>query len=261
MPWMPILASEHGDTIDLVILLTHLVMLAAFVAWGGFFAFAVFRFRGSKNPAADYDGLKSRLPYVAVALMAIAEGVILLAVSFPFWDSHVVAGAERAENPFEVRVLGQQFQWNIHYPGKDSEFGRTAPELVDELENPVGLDSSDPLGEDDITARNMLYVPVNRPVVVYVSSKDVIHSFNLPEFRVKQDAIPGMRVPLTFTATMTTAELRELTGNDRRDFEIACAQLCGLGHFQMRGFVRVVEQSEFDEWYENRLEIKREYGD
>lgn len=261
MPWMPILASEHGGTIDLVILLIHVVMLVAFIAWGGFFAFAVFRFRRSRQPKADYDGLKSRVPYVAIGLMALVEGIILLTISFPFWESHVVAGAENAENPFEVRVLGQQFQWNVHYPGKDGQFGRTDPTLVDEMENPIGLDDRDPLGEDDVTARNMLYVPVNRPVVVHLSSKDVIHSFNLPEFRVKQDAIPGMRVPVTFTATMTTDQLRELTGNDRRDFEIACAQLCGLGHFQMRGFMRVVEADAYEAWYENRLEIKREYGD
>lgn len=261
MPGMPILASEHGSTIDLVVLLTHVVMLIAFLAWGGFYAAALIKFRRSKNPAADYDGLKSKAPYVAIGLMALAEGIILLAISFPFWDDYIVEGAERVEDPFEVRVLGQQFQWNVHYPGKDGQFGRTDPALVDELDNPVGLDDSDPLGEDDITARNMLYIPVNRPVVAHISSKDVIHSFNLPEFRVKQDAIPGMRVPVAFTATMTTAQLRELTGNDRRDFEIACAQLCGLGHFQMRGFVRVVEPAEFDEWYENRLEIKREYSD
>lgn len=261
MPFLPILASEHGGTIDLVIVLIHVVMLLAFIAWGGFFAYAVFRFRKSKNPSANYDGLKTKAPYIAVAAMALAETVILVTISFPFWEEHVVAGAERAQNPFQVRVLGQQFQWNIHYPGKDGQFGRTDPFLVDELDNPVGLDPSDPLGEDDITARNMLYVPLNRPVVVYVSSKDVVHSFNVPEFRVKQDAIPGMRIPVAFTATMSTAELRELTGDDRRDFEIACAQLCGLGHFQMRGFVRVVEQAEFEEWYENRLEIKREYSD
>jgi cytochrome c oxidase subunit II len=261
MPWMPILASEHGGTIDLVLVLIHLVMLAALLLWGGFFAYSVVRFRRAKQPNADYDGLKSRIPYVAVALMALVEGVILVAISFPFWEEHVVAGAERAENPFEVRVLGQQFQWTVHYPGADGQFGRTLPELVEELDNPVGLDPTDPFSDDDIVARNMLYVPVNRPVVVHLSSKDVIHSFALPEFRVKQDAIPGMRIPVTFTATMTTAELREMTGNDRRDFEIACAQLCGLGHFQMRGFVRVVQQDEFDAWYQNRLEIKREYED
>jgi cytochrome c oxidase subunit 2 len=258
---MPILASEHGGTIDLVILLIHLVMLAAFIAWGTFFVVSIVKFRRSKHPKADYDGLKSRLPYVAIAVMAFAEAVVLLAISLPFWHHYIVSGAEHTENPFEVRVIAQQFQWNIHYPGEDGAFGRTDPALVDELDNPVGLDSEDPLGEDDVTARNMLYIPVNRDVVVYVSSKDVIHSFNLPEFRVKQDAIPGMRVPITFKATMTTDELRAQTGNDRRDFEIACAQLCGLGHFQMRGFVRVVEQGAYDEWYENRLEIKREYGD
>ncbi len=261
MPYLPILASDQGGTIDYVILLIHIVMGISLLGWGAFFVYPLVRFRQSKNPKANYDGLKSKLPFVAIAVMALVEAVILLAVSLPYWEHHVVAGAEHAENPFEVRVIGQQFQWNIHYPGLDAVFGQTDPTLVDELDNPVGLALDDPAGEDDITTRNMMYVPVNRDVVVHLSSKDVIHSFFVPEFRVKQDAIPGMRVPMTFTPTMTTDELRSVTGIDTRDFEIACAQLCGLGHFQMRGFVRVVEQEAFDAWYQNRLEIKREYAD
>lgn len=261
MPGMPLIASEHGGTIDYVILLIHVLMLVALLAWGGFFVFALFKFRRKKHPVADYDGLKSKWPYIAIGAMAVAETILLIGISLPFWHTQIVAGAQFAENPFEVRVIGQQFQWNIHYPGNDGVFGRTSPDLVDELDNPVGLDNDDPAGEDDITTRNMLYVPLNRDVIAHVSSKDVIHSFNLPEFRVKQDAIPGMRVPVTFTPTMSTEELRERTGIETRDFEIACAQLCGLGHFQMRGFVRVVSEAEFATWYENRLEIKREYGD
>lgn len=261
MPWMPILASEHGETIDLVMVLIHLVMLAALIAWSVFFVVPLVRFRKGKNPKADHEGLKTRFPYVMVALMAFGEAVVFLGVSLPFWERHVIAGAERVVDPFEVRVIGQQFQWNIHYPGKDGIFGRTLPSLVDDVENPIGLDGDDPAGEDDITTRNMLYIPVGVPILAHITSKDVIHSFGLVEFRVKQDAIPGMQVPVIFTATMTTEELRERTGNPKRNFEIVCAQLCGLGHYRMRGFVNVITPEAYALWYDKKLEIKLEYDD
>ena len=98
----------------------------------------------------------------------------------------------------------------------------------------------------------LLRVPVDRPVVVHLTTKDVIHSFSLPEFRVKQDVIPGMSIPVHFTPTMTTAALRETTGNSRRTFEIVCAQLCGLGHYNMKGLMFVETQEEVQDWLSKR---------
>lgn len=261
MPGMPLLASEHGGTIDLTILLTHIAMVVAFVVWSAFFVVALWRFRQKRHPNADYEGLKSSVPYILIGLMTLAEFIVLLGVSLPFWERYVVEGVEHAENPFVVRVVAQQFQWNFHYPGEDGLFGRTEPGLVDELNNPIGLDPDDPQGEDDIVKRNVLRLPVGQEILAYISSKDVIHSFTLPEFRVKQDAIPGRRIPVTFTPTMTTEEFREALGDDRRQFEVACAQLCGLGHYRMRGFVRVISADEYAQWYDEELELKREFAD
>lgn len=255
---LPLIASEHGGQIDFVIGLIHIVMLAALVGWTIFFVVPLLRFRAGRNPNAKHAGLKTKLPYVAVGALAVIEMVILIGWSLPLWESQVSALPETDEDTFEVRVIAQQFQWNIHYPGPDRTFGRTDLAHMDAQLNPVGLDPDDPAGADDITTLNQLHVPVNAQVVVYLSSKDVIHSFFLPEFRVKHDVIPGMRIPVHFIPTLTTTEFREKTGDDARNFEIACAQLCGLNHYTMRGFVTVETQGEFQTWFDAKLKEKQE---
>ena len=120
--------------------------------------------------------------------------------------------------------------------------------MIDVQANPLGLDRADPVAKDDVTTLNQLYLPANRPVILKLRSKDVIHSFGVPEFRVKQDAIPGLTIPIWFVPDVTTAEMRARTGNEAFQYEIACAQLCGLGHYRMRGFVTVVTPEEFQAW-------------
>jgi len=144
-------------------------------------------------------------------------------------------------------VIGEQFAWNVHYPGPDGKFGRTRPELVS-ADNPIGLDRRDPDAKDDVTTINQLNLPVGRPVLVRLSTKDVIHSFGLYEMRVKQDAIPGMSIPVWFIPTVTTAEMRQRLGKSDFDYEITCSQLCGLGHFRMRGFVTIQSEAEYRAW-------------
>lgn len=252
----PLIASEHGGRIDDFIVFLHVIMVLAFVGWGAWLVAALIRFRRKRNPTADYAGIGNRLPYVPVALMALAEALLLGGFALPFWHDQI-ASAQDVPDEFAVRVIGQQFQWNVHYPGPDGVFGRTAPGLVDDVLNSVGLDKDDPAGKDDITTLNQLHLPVNRPIRIMLSSKDVIHSFFLPEFRVKQDAIPGMRVPVKFVPTMTTTEFRAEAGDPERDFEIACAQLCGINHYTMRGYVTVESHEEFDAWYAVQLEQDR----
>jgi len=143
-----------------------------------------------------------------------------------------------------VRVVGEQFAWNMQYPGADGKFGKTDVKLVS-ADNPLGLDRSDPAAKDDITTINQLTVPVNRPVLIHLSSKDVIHSFGLYEMRIKQDAVPGLDIPLWFIPTVTTEEMRRKVGKPDFEYEIACSQLCGLGHYRMRGFINVKTDAEY----------------
>ena len=145
----------------------------------------------------------------------------------------------RASKPFRPRVVGEQFAWNIQYPGPDGKFGRTDINRVS-ADNPLGLDRTDPNAKDDITSINQLYLPVNRPVLVHLSSKDVIHSFGVYELRVKQDAIPGMTMPVWFVPIRPG------------EYDIACSQLCGLGHFRMRGFVTVQSDADFRKWLDDQ---------
>jgi cytochrome c oxidase subunit II len=155
-----------------------------------------------------------------------------------------------------VQVTGEQFAWNIHYAGPDGKFGRTDVKLLDLQSNPLGLDREDPAAKDDVTTLNQLYLPVNKPVVVRLRSKDVIHAFGVPEFRVKQDAIPGLTIPIWFVPNTTTAEMRAKTGKPEFQYEIACAQLCGLGHARMRGFVTVQTAEEFQTWLDEQIKVQ-----
>ena len=124
---------------------------------------------------------------------------------------------------------------------------------IDLQSNPLGLDRSDPAAKDDVTTVNQLYLPINKPIIVKLRSKDVIHSFGVPEFRVKQDAVPGLTIPIWFIPNVTTAEMRAKTGNPEFQYQIACAQLCGLGHAHMRGFVTVLSPDEFQKWMDEKV--------
>ncbi len=258
---LPLLASEHGDKIDQLIIYVHIIMFILFIGWGLFFVYVLFRFRESRNPTANYRGVTSKTSTNLEIAVAVAEVWLLVGLSIPFWATEIDSVPAPESNPLEVRVVAQQFAWNIHYPGPHGVFGRTTVAHVDEQTNPVGLDPDDPYGADDVTTINQLYLPVNRQIVVNLSTKDVIHCFALTEFRVKQDIIPGMSIPVSFVPNMTTAEMRAIQGDETRNFEIACAQLCGLGHYRMRGFVTVLPEEEFEVWFDEQVQELEEGDD
>ena len=254
---LPALATTHGGQIDGLIGWTHVFMLALFVGWGAFFAYALVRFRRSRNPVANYAGVRSHASSYLEIAVAVVEAILLLGFSIPLWAArvdHIPAESEA----LVVEVTGEQFAWNIHYAGPDGKFGKTDIKLLDLQSNPLALDRSDPAAKDDVTTLNQLYLPVNKPIIVKLRSKDVIHSFGVPEFRVKQDAVPGLTIPIWFVPNVTTAEMRTRTGNAEFQYEIACAQLCGLGHAHMRGFVTVLSAEEFQKWLDEQVKAASE---
>ena len=244
---LPPLASAHGAQIDGLIGWTHVFMLVLFVGWGAFFGYALIRFRRSRHPVANYTGVKSHASNYSEIGVAVVEAILLFGFAIPIWAARVDR-MPPANEALVVQVTGEQFAWNIHYPGPDGIFGRTDIKLFDAQENPLGVDRSDPAAKDDITTLNQLYLPVNKPIIIRLRSKDVIHSFGVPEFRVKQDAVPGLTIPIWFIPDVTTAEMRARTGKPEFQYEIACAQLCGLGHYRMRAFVTVQTAEEFQKW-------------
>jgi cytochrome c oxidase subunit 2 len=236
--WMPIQASTHAAEIDQMTILVHWLMLVMFVGWGAFFVFVLFRFRRGANPTADYAGAKGKFAKSTEVAVAIVEVVLLVGYAIPSWAIRVKAFPAE-DQAVVVRVVGTQFAWNIQYPGPDGQFGRTDIKLVGS-DNPLGLDRSDPAAKDDITTINQLNLPVDRPVLVRLSSMDVIHSFGVYEMRVKQDAIPGIQIPVWFIP------------NRIGEYEIACSQLCGLGHFRMRGFLTIQSDAAYRKWLDDQ---------
>jgi cytochrome c oxidase subunit 2 len=228
---LPIQASTHAAAVDHMIILVHWLMAVLFVGWGTFFVFVLFRFRKGANPNASYVGAKGKFAKGTELAVVLAEMILLFGYAIPGWTQRVAAFPSE-DGAVVVHVVAEQFAWNVHYPGPDGKFGRRKMELIS-AENALGLDRSDPDAKDDITTINQLTLPVDRPVLVRLTSKDVIHSFGLPEMRVKQDAIPGLEMPVWFIP------------NRVGDYEIACSQLCGLGHFRMRGFVNIKSAADY----------------
>lgn len=235
MNWLlPIQGAAHAAEIDTIMVLVHALMLALAVGWGGVFVYSLVRFRQSRNPKADYAGAKSRYSTYTEAGIVIAELILLVGFSIPAWATRV-RDLPPEHEAVVVRVVGEQFAWNAHYAGADGAFGAQSQRLL-APDNPLGLDPRSPGAKDDIVTLNEIVVPVGRPVIVQLSAKDVIHSFGVPAMRIKQDANPGMTTAVWFTPTVTG------------EFDVACSQLCGFGHYRMKAVLRVLEPSAFQQW-------------
>ena len=239
--WLPPAASDHAAMLDAVLRSVHLHMLLIFAVWLALFVYVLIRFRRGGNPEPSAQGARGTWAAIAIGAVIVGDVAILAFQALPAWAARNEPPSPAATPPLEVRVTGEQFAWNIHYSGPDGVFGRTAPDLIN-ASNPVGIDREDPAAKDDIGLLNILTLPVDRTIVVQLTSRDVIHSFTLNEMRVKQDAVPGMTARVWFTP-ITVGQ-----------WDIACSQLCGLGHYRMRGEYHVVTRAEWDKWQEDELQ-------
>ena len=232
---LPPAASEHAKNVDNLIIYIHWLMIALFVGWMAYFLFAIYRFYHKRNPKADYVGVRNHAStYIEVAV-AVVEGILLVAIAVPMW-AKAVSPLPDEKDATVIQIVAQQFAWNVRYPGKDGIFGKQDMNLV-KSDNVFGVDATDPNGKDDVQTVDQIHVVVNKPVLAYISSKDVIHSFKVLTMRVTQDAIPGMRIPIHFTPTKEGV------------YQINCAQLCGNGHSAMANGRLIVESQEaFDKW-------------
>lgn len=240
-PYMafPERASEHSLNMDAMMVAVHLLMLILFIGWSAYFIYVLFRFRKSKHPKADYLGAQNiRFTTLAEFAVIAAEVVLIACFAVPLWAEVVVADKfpKESDNPIIIRVVAQQFGWNARYQGEDKKFGSQDVRYITP-ENKFGYVPNEKAGEDDIiTPFNSMTITTNRPVIIYLSSLDVIHSFKVVPLRICQDAMPGLTIPMHFKANKT--------GN----YMITCAQLCGDGHAKMRGFMNVVSSTDFDKW-------------
>jgi len=241
LPWRRDVASEEGSGVDRTI--TYLLVVAGILVVAGHAVLIRFIWKSSGGAQAAYGrpsrGAEWLWSIVPVLLMlAVSEAGVFL-VSGPVWESIY---ADVPNNPVILEVAGKQFEWYVHYPGADGKFGEVDLRRINEADNLLGLGMdeigfvTDEAAKDDIIKRSQLYVPVGRPVVIRLRTFDVIHSFFVPEFRLKQDLLPGYPTRIKFTPTREGV------------FELACAELCGLGHYKMRGEVHVVTPEAFEAW-------------
>jgi cytochrome c oxidase subunit 2 len=233
---MPELASRHGAGIDAM--MRYLLVTVGGLFLAGYVGLAWLIWRGAhrREIGARMASRRAELALsgaLGLGMALIAEGGVL-AIGIPVWAEYF--NATPPPDAVAIEVTAQQFMWNVRYPGADKTFGPTDVRLIDDASNPIGLDRRASAAADDLLTINEITVPVNRTVRIRLKSRDVIHSFFLPHFRVKQDAVPGMTPEVIFLPTRTGT------------FEIACAELCGLAHYRMQGTFNVVTEEEFATW-------------
>jgi cytochrome c oxidase subunit 2 len=239
--WPPELISVHGAAIDAQMIVTLIVSgIVFFLAQVGL-GYLIWRYRSRGTERAIYwhENPKLEMTWTVVtAIVFVGLGIRGNLV----WADYLLTGAP--PGALTIELTAQQFAWNIRYAGPDGQFGRTDPALINDANaNYLGLDPKDAAGKDDITTQNIMAVPVNRPVSVILRSKDVTHSFFVPQLRVKQDAVPGMAIRVHFTAVKPG------------EYEIACAELCGMQHYKMRGRLLVMPDEEYERWLKSRAAL------
>ncbi len=231
---MPQNDSGQGAGIDDLIIYVHVLMGALFVGWIGYFFYVLLRFNKTRNPTADYAGVKSHASTWIEGVVAIFEAVLLIGFAIPVW-SRAVDKFPKDSEATVIKVIAQQFQWNGWYPGPHGVFCAQDKKFFSG-DNTFALDKNDPHYKENFIVAKDLVVPVNKPVLVYISSLDVIHCFACKPLRVTQDAIPGMVFPAHFTPVKLGT------------YQINCAQLCGVSHSVMRGTIKVVSQTDYEKW-------------
>lgn len=235
--WFPESISEYGPAIDAQFMRTLVVVGIAFVLSQVGLGYYVWRYRDTGKGEAVYTHGNTK---VEILMMLI---VTVVFVTLAVLGQRVWAQMHLQEFPadaVQIEVTGQQFVWNIRYPGPDGKFGRTNPKLINDQENPVGVDPKDAASTDDVVSVNRMAIPVNRPIQVTLRAKDVTHSFFVPALRFKQDTVPGLSIPIHFKALKTG------------EYEIPCAELCGLGHYKMKGFLMVMSDEQYAAWLKER---------
>jgi cytochrome c oxidase subunit II len=229
--WLPELASEHGKLVDIMHGFVTWFMLALFVGWSIFLVIVFTRFRADKGAKPSYHGVRGHASTHIEIGVIIVEAILLIGFAFPLW-SNQADGYPTGADTVRLRAVGEKFKWTFHYAGNDGVLGRVDPRLISSA-NPIGRDLLDPNGKDDFIT-GTLQLPVSRPCIIDVRSKDVIHNLCLTPMRAAQDATPGVPAHMWFKPVKTG------------EWEIICGQLCGPGHANMKGQLAVIASSEFD---------------
>lgn len=238
-------ASEHGLDIDFMfnttLILTTVVFILTHIALFGF----SFKYRGSENRKAYFYPHNNALERIWTIIPAIALTVLVL-LGFFTWRGITNVSPEDQKKAINIEVTGEQFKWSLRYAGADNQVGKRNYKLTTPT-NGLGIDFKDQKSWDDKLTSEIV-IPVNKPVRVTIGSKDVLHSFYLPDFRVQMNAVPGMPTYFQFTPRLTTAQMKEKRNDPKYEYILLCAKICGAGHYNMQAKVTVVTEAEYAAW-------------
>jgi cytochrome c oxidase subunit 2 len=237
-------ASIQGEKVDQMIWITLIVTGIVFVITQVLLFWFAYKYQENDNRKVFFFAHSTKLELIWTAIPAITLTVLVI---FGLRNWFFFTG-EAPKNAMVVEVTGKQFGWIFRYPGKDAVFGKKYYKNIDPAVNSVGIVWDDKLAQDDILTEQTMYVVKGTPVKLIIGSRDVIHDVGLSHFRLKMDAVPGIPTTMWFTPKFTTAEMKEKTGNPNFAYEISCDQICGNGHYSMKGIVEVVTQEEYDMW-------------
>jgi cytochrome c oxidase subunit 2 len=242
---LPVAACKTGERFDAMFNTTVVVTGIVFLLTQAVLFWFCFKYQASDKRTTYFFAHSNKLELIWTTIPAIAMAV-LVAIGLRNW--YEVTSPAPADATV-IEIVGKQFNWLIRYPGKDNELGKRDFRKINDANNVLGLDWSDPHNSDDIIAQNgEMHVVVGKPVKLIIGSRDVIHDVGLPHFRMKMDAVPGITTTLWFTPTITSDSMKLITKNPNFVYEIACDQLCGKGHYAMRGTIIVETQAQYDKW-------------
>jgi len=238
-------ASRHGEQIDTMLYITIAITgIVFFITQILLFWFA-YKYQYSEKRKAYYFPHNNKLELIWTVIPAIAL-TVLVGFGLFYWFN--ITG-EAPKDALEVEVTGKQFGWIFRYPGKDNTWGKKYYQNISDKENnSLGLIWDDPYSHDDIVVGSEMYIIKDRPVKLIINSRDVVHDVGLVYFRQKMDAVPGTPTTLWFTPKYTTEEMKKKLGNPDFEYEISCDQMCGRGHYTMRGIIKVVTREEYILW-------------
>jgi cytochrome c oxidase subunit II len=238
-------ASDHGEKIDTMMFITIAITGVVFFITQILLFWFAYKYQYTEKRKAFFYPHNTNWEILWTTVPAIALCVL---VGFGLYYWYQVTG-NAPEKALQVEVTGKQFSWVYRYPGKDNVYGKKYYRNIDETNNnQLGIIWDDQYSHDDIVTTEALYIVKGQPVKINISSRDVIHDVGLPHFRMKMDAVPGTPTTMYFTPKYTTEEMKKITKNSKFEYEIACDQMCGNGHYSMRGIVKVVTPEEFILW-------------
>ncbi|MFM1775445.1 MAG: hypothetical protein RJA53_1055 [Bacteroidota bacterium] len=235
-------ASVEGARVDSMLWVTLAVTGIVFIATQVILFVFAYKYQEDTNRKVVFFAHSTKLELIWTVIPAIAL-TVLVVIGLRNW---FLFTGEPPKNAMVVEVTGKQFGWIYRYPGKDGSFGKKYYKNIDNASNSLGLIWDDELAQDDIVMEQTVYLIKGKPVKLVLGSRDVIHDVGLSHFRLKMDAVPGIPTTMWFTPKYTTKEMKELTGNPNFQYEISCDQMCGNGHYSMKGVIEVVDQEEFD---------------